>query len=210
MRLLIEATFWICAGSVFYIYAGYPLLVWLLARVAPHPVVKAPFTGQVSVVISVQNEASSIYAKVEHLLAAPDAELVGELLVGSDGSTADTVAVLKAMADPRLKVVEFSERRGKPSVLNDLIPRCMYDVVVLMDARQTLDSGALGWLLEGFADERVGVISGELVFSGGEGVAAAGIGFYWNYEKFIRRSEAMFRSVPGATLSSTRTSASNA
>ena len=199
MRLLIEATFWVCAGGVLYIYAGYPLLVWLSARLVPHPVAKAPFVGQVSVVISVRNEAPLICSKMEQLLASPDAALVAEVLVGSDGSTDGTGARLRAISDPRVKVVEFAERRGKPSVLNDLIPQCTHDIVVLMDARQTLAPGALGRLLEGFADERVGVISGELVFSDGEGAAAAGIGFYWNYEKFIRRNEALFRSVPGAT-----------
>ena len=79
MRLLIEATFWVCAGGVLYIYAGYPLLVWLSARLVPHPVAKAPFVGQVSVVISVRNEASLICSKMEQLLASPDAALVAEV-----------------------------------------------------------------------------------------------------------------------------------
>lgn len=199
MVKFLEMIFWICAVGIFYIYVGYPALIGLLARLFPRVVTKAPFVGRVSVVIAVHNEAVVIREKIGQLLSSADAALVGEVLVGSDGSTDDTVAVLKAMGDVRVRVVEFSERRGKPSILNDLIPRCTHDIVVLTDARQILAPGALGRLLEGFADERVGVVSGELVFSGGKGAAATGIGFYWNYEKFIRRSEALFRSVPGAT-----------
>ena len=90
MRPLIEATFWICAGGVFYVYAGYPFLVWLSARLVPHPVAKEAFTGQVSVVISVRNEASLICSKMEQLLASPDAALVAEVLVGSSRTIAPT------------------------------------------------------------------------------------------------------------------------
>jgi len=44
-------------------------------------------------------------------------------------------------------------------------------------------------------------VSGELTFrdTENESTAGRGIGAYWRYEKMIRKSEASFRSVPGAT-----------
>ena len=56
-------------------------------------------------------------------------------------------------------------------------------------------------MLANFADPAVGVVSGELVFrADSEGsTAAQGIGAYWRYEKSIRKAEARFRSIPGAT-----------
>jgi cellulose synthase/poly-beta-1,6-N-acetylglucosamine synthase-like glycosyltransferase len=74
-------------------------------------------------------------------------------------------------------------------------------VVVLTDARQPLDPAALSRLTASFADPSVGVVSGELMFRTSESdtAAARGMGAYWTYEKFIRKSESLFRGVPGAT-----------
>lgn len=199
MLKLAEVLFWFCAVGVAYIYVGYPMLIALLARLRPAPVKRAPFAGRVSIVISVHNEAAALREKLAALLSSRDASLVGEVLVGSDGSTDDVAAAIGQLGDSRVRLTQFPERRGKPSVLNELVPRCAHEIVVMMDARQTLADGALARLMEGFADERVGVVSGELVLSGGVGAAAEGLGFYWNYEKQIRKNEALFRSVPGAT-----------
>ena len=72
---------------------------------------------------------------------------------------------------------------------------------MLCDARQILSDDAIPELLANFADPKVGVVSGELMFrrSTEESTAGRGIGAYWRYEKMIRRAEAEFRSVPGAT-----------
>lgn len=195
-----KALFWISAIGVIYLYLGYPAWVWLMARMRPRPVRKAPYGGLCSVVVAAHNEAETLPRKLASLLASADGERIGEVLVGSDGSDDGTVQAVEALRDKRVRVVTFPERRGKAAVLNDLVPQCRSEVVVLTDARQEIEPGALAALLANFADERVGVVSGELVFrGGGTTVAARGVGFYWRYEKFIRRSESRFGSVPGAT-----------
>lgn len=195
-----QAIFWFGAAGLFYVYLGYPIVVWLAARLRPKAVAKAPFGGSFSVVISAFNEAGALPRKIASLLSAEDADRIAEIVVGSDGSTDGTADVVRGQGDPRVRVMEFPGRRGKPSVLNDLVPRCVTDVVVLTDARQEIHSGALRALLANFGDPAVGVVSGELVFRGGDGSATArGLGAYWRYEKFIRRHEAVSGSVPGAT-----------
>ncbi len=194
-------TFWLSLVSLAYIYAGYPLLVWLLGRVRPAPVWRAPYTGQLSIVIAGYNESARLTRKLDSLFASDCAAQIAEVLIGSDGSDDNTAEVLAAYGDPRVRLVPFTERRGKPAVLNDLVPQCRAELVILTDARQALDPAALSLLAACFADERVGVVSGELVFrsENADSTAAEGIGAYWKYEKFIRKSESRFRSVPGAT-----------
>jgi cellulose synthase/poly-beta-1,6-N-acetylglucosamine synthase-like glycosyltransferase len=121
--------------------------------------------------------------------------------VGSDGSPEDVESVVDGLKDDRIHVVRFPQRRGKPSVLNDLVPRCQGEIVILTDARQPFALGALAALLENFADSSIGVVSGELVFRTDveDSSAARGIDAYWRYEKMIRKAESRFRSVPGAT-----------
>jgi cellulose synthase/poly-beta-1,6-N-acetylglucosamine synthase-like glycosyltransferase len=118
---------------------------------------------------------------------------------------------MEGLGDARVRLIPFAQRRGKTAVLNELVPQCRYDVVVLMDARQLVAPGAIRALLARFNDEEVGVVSGELVFReceeerdewggirGGSGTAE-GMGAYWRYEKWIRKNEAVVGSVPGAT-----------
>ncbi len=196
-----ETLFWLSLAGLFYIYAGYPLLVVLRARLFPRPVKKAPYRSSISVLISVFGEVSPLETKLKSLLEADGAELVREILVGGDGPQEGLRDIADRIGDSRIRVVEFSERRGKPSVLNDLMRECAGEVVLLTDARQPVSRGALMALLENFADPTVGVVSGELIFVSAPGAtsAAKGIGAYWRYEKMIRRSESAFGSVPGAT-----------
>lgn len=193
--------FWLSLVLLAYIYAGYPLLVWLLGRVRPLTPRREIFTGRMSVVIAGYNEGGRLAQKLESLFASDCASQIEDVLIGSDGSDDSTAEVIAAYGDPRVRLVTFTERRGKPAVLNDLVPQCRTELVILMDARQALEPSALSRLAACFADKRVGVVSGELVFRSehADSTAAEGIGAYWKYEKFIRKSESRFRSVPGAT-----------
>lgn len=193
-------------GVLAYIYVGYPLLVWYRSRrnakaIDDHSSPIKMQDATVSVVIVAHNEARILPRKIQSLLASENAWRIREILIGSDGSTDGTDRVLAELHEPRVKLISFSERRGKPSVLNDVVPKCQSDYVLLADARQLFDSKCLDRLLAQFEDPSVGVVSGELILrtESQESTAAAGIGFYWRYEKFIRRCESQWRGVPGAT-----------
>jgi len=119
--------------------------------------------------------------------------------VASDGSNDDTVDRALAIDDERVVVTGFEQRRGKPTLLNEVMETVETPVVVFTDARQLWQAETLGKLLARFSDPTIGVVSGELRFEESEGTAAQGMGVYWHYEKFIRNQEGRFRSVPGAT-----------
>ena len=105
----------------------------------------------------------------------------------------------KRRTPPRVEVIEFESRRGKAAVLNDLMAAAGQPILVMMDARQRVEAGAVSKLLENFADAAVGVVSGALVYESAAGGAQKGAESYWGYEKFIRRCESRFWAVPGAT-----------
>jgi len=199
--LSVEILFWACSLMLAYIYAGYPLMVWTLARLRGRPVRKGPFSGTVSVVLVAHNEASRLSSKITNVLASTAAGQIVEVLVGSDGSTDSTSVVASSFPDLRVRGVAFSERRGKPSVINDLVAQARGEILLFLDARQDLAPDAVAKMLANFADSQVGVVSGELVFrrDADTGTAGEGMGFYWKYEKLIRNAEGQFRSVPGAT-----------
>jgi cellulose synthase/poly-beta-1,6-N-acetylglucosamine synthase-like glycosyltransferase len=182
---------------ILYTYAGYPLLVALLARFAPRvSSSRADFEPMISVCMAVHNGAKPLAAKIESLnaLSYPREKL--EILVYSDGSTDDTEAVARACAasDARVRVFSDAVRRGKPAALNRLRAEARGDVLIMTDVRQPLASNAVRSLLDLLSDPNVGCVSGSLVLQGNTGASA-----YWRYEKFIRVAEARLGSMVGVS-----------
>src|SRR5438046_1179871 len=68
-RAMAGAIFWGAAALVVYVYAGYPCLIFLLARLRPRPVRKAPVLPTVSFIIAAYNEERVIAAKLENTFA---------------------------------------------------------------------------------------------------------------------------------------------
>jgi poly-beta-1,6-N-acetyl-D-glucosamine synthase len=197
-----EFLFWSAAALLVYAYAGYPLLVTLVAAGAPRRIAGTQdVTPSVTIVVTVYNEAARIESRLDNLLALDYPPEKVEIFVGSDGSDDGTVELARRYAARNVHVFAFAFRRGKPAMLNDLIPRASADIVVLADARQPYAPDALKQLVAGFGDPAVGAISGELVLgepSPGTAVGG-GVGLYWRYEKHIRRAEARVDSTVGAT-----------
>ncbi len=125
-----------------------------------------------------------------------------EIVIASDGSTDETVRVATATElDTKLRILDFPERRGKAAVLNDVIPQCKGEIIVLTDVRQEFAPDAIEKLLADFADETVGAVSGELVFrrTDTDSAAAEGLDVYWRLEKALRRMESCVDSTNGCT-----------
>jgi cellulose synthase/poly-beta-1,6-N-acetylglucosamine synthase-like glycosyltransferase len=199
--MLATFVFWTSIVLLCYVYAGYPLLIHLWARLRPRPWRRGAVAPRVSLLVVAHNEADRIVRRVENLLSLRYPADRLEILVGSDGSTDDTVVLARGFTDRRLRVFDFPVRRGKAAVLNELASRARGEIMVMADARQRFAVDALAELVRPFADASVGAVSGELVLtSGAEGSAMSeGVGFYWRYEKFIRSSESLVDSSVGAT-----------
>jgi len=195
------AVFWTGLILVGYTLAGYGVAVRGLAGIRPRPVRRRPIHPMVSVVVVAHNEGGRIASKIENLLALDYPADRLEIVIASDGSTDDTVTRAGAFA-PTVRVAAFDRRRGKPAVLNDVIPMVRGAIVVFADTRQRFERSAVAALVQSFADPAVGVVSGELMLLGeGEDEAAVsgGQALYWDQEKRIRYHESVFDSTVGAT-----------
>lgn len=184
-------------GLLAYTYAGYPLLIATLAKVAPHSTERDPaYTPSVSALIPAYNVEKYLDAKLDSLLALDYPKDKFEILIYCDGSDDRTWEILerRAAEDPRVRPIKSEARSGKPTALNVMREAARGEILLLTDARQPLVPGALRALVQHFVDESVGCVSGNLVLEG-EG----GAGVYWRYESWIRRNEAKFRSMVGVT-----------
>jgi cellulose synthase/poly-beta-1,6-N-acetylglucosamine synthase-like glycosyltransferase len=173
----------------------------LRARFWPRPRQRARIEPTVSIVVIAHNEAERIGPRIENLLALDYPRDKLEIVVGSDGSTDDTVARALRYASRGVSVRAFHQHRGKPATVNALVPVVRGEIVVFADARQRFEPDTVRQLIANFADPTVGAASGELMIDAADGTAAAGQGatFYWRYEKFIRNAEGQADSTIGAT-----------
>ena len=194
MRLV----FWLSLVGILYTYIGYPILIWLLARLFPRRWASAPITPSVSIVLAVHNGASLLPGKIAHLLNL-DYPRIPEIILVSDGSADGTNDLLMGQTDPRIKTIVLQEHAGKAVAVNAGVEKATSDVILFVDIRPEIAPGAIQELVSNFADPKVGCVAGELVLrqSGHDAATAAIGGLYWRYEQWIRSCECVFDSPVG-------------
>jgi biofilm PGA synthesis N-glycosyltransferase PgaC len=191
-----------CAfGFVLYTYAVYPGLVMLIAYWSrlDRTAGPVPVALPVAVVIPCYNEARHIRQKIENILASDYPGGLLRVVIVSDGSTDDTVAIASSVPDPRVKVIACPDRRGKVAAVNLAVAATDEPVLVLTDASERFDVGAIRALVARLADSTVGAVSGELHIVNAETGVSQNLGLYWRYEKAIRQAESEVGSVIGVT-----------
>ena len=121
------------------------------------------------------------------------------MIVISDGSTISRRHCAPLRFRPRA-CVRLRRAEGKATALNVGVEIAAGEIIIFADARQWFEPDAIKELAANFADARVGAVSGELLLDGGANATVSeGVGLYWKYEKWIRKSESRFNSVIGAT-----------
>lgn len=193
-----KIVFWLSMFGILYTYAGYPAIVWMLARLRPRPWTSSPITPSVSIVLAVHNGAALLSRKIEHLLNL-DYSAIKEIIVVSDGSTDGTAELLARHRDPRLTSVILKEHSGKAVAVNAGLAQATGDVVLFVDIRPEIAPGAIQQLVGNFADPTVGCAAGELILRKDchDETSAAVTGLYWRYEKWIRTCESICGSPVG-------------
>jgi cellulose synthase/poly-beta-1,6-N-acetylglucosamine synthase-like glycosyltransferase len=185
---VIAAIFWISVGLIAYTHVGYPLLLWLLAKLRRRPTLDhprhTPELPRVSLVVAAYNEAEVIAAKLANALALDYPRQRLQLIVASDGSSDATVDTAR---DAGADLVLDLPRRGKIAAQNAAAEKASGQILAFSDANSIWRSDALLRLVEPFADPGVGYVCGQLRYSedGGENLE----GLYWRYEMAVRELE---------------------
>ena len=206
-----KALFWISVGMIAYTYAGYPLVLAFMASLRQvwkdlsfairrnerrqRPL--ADFAPHVSLVFSAYNEEAVIAEKMRNCagLEYPKDRL--EILVGCDGCSDRTADLARAANLPNARIFEFSDRAGKPAMLNRLAQEAKGEILVLTDANTMLGPDTVRMLVRHFSNPQIGCVSGELRLQTPDGTPA-GEGLYWRYETFLKFLESRLNMLLGA------------
>ncbi len=189
------------AGSLGFIWLGYPAIVGLLVRVVRRRPVErraadAPLPS-VSVLLASRENAEVIRARIANLLASnfPSSRL--EVVLALDIDARCRRDELEGAA-PRLTCVLAPAPGGKAVALNAAAAAATGDVLVFVDTFQRFAPETIRRLTEPLADPTVGAVSGSLE-RGERGSRWQAITLYWRLERWLRESEAALHSAIGVT-----------
>jgi cellulose synthase/poly-beta-1,6-N-acetylglucosamine synthase-like glycosyltransferase len=192
---------WLCAAVVAYHYVVYPVLIWVLAkcfgRVKPPQPLKDEELPTISILIAAHNEEAMIGKRMTNALELDYPADKMEIVVGSDGSTDGTARIVRSFADPRIRLLEYQENRGKASVLNSSMDELKNQIVIFSDANTFFERDAARLLVRWLRDPAVGVVCGKLVLT--EAATGKNVdSMYWRYETFLKKSEGALGALLGS------------
>ncbi len=175
-----------------YTWIGYYGVLGLLAKCFPGKELNyadREHKPPVSILISAYNETDVIEERIRNLLALRYPKENLEILIGSDGSTDETVEVVKKYSDRGVTVVDFKENRGRADVHNDLIEMAKGRILVFTDADTEFDPLFVENIVKPFVNPEIGATVGRFSYRIKGGTIAEHEGIYWKYELRIKELE---------------------
>ncbi|TMA28015.1 MAG: glycosyltransferase family 2 protein [Deltaproteobacteria bacterium] len=206
---MLAILFWLAVGCILHTYLIYPLVLIALdaiwqargawfylngnERRRPPAQLGLP---HVSVLIAAFNEAPCIARRIENLLEQDYPPDKLEILVGSDGSTDETDAIVQHYAARSVRLSR-GERVGKAGVLSRLVSLAKGEVLVMTDANTTFERDAVRRLVQPLRDPEVGLVCGRLRLHSPVG-APVTESAYWKLESLLKLYESRRGCVMGA------------
>ena len=158
---LVEVLFAVAVLGLLYPYLLYPLLLRGVARYFARPLTAQD--GElptIAILVSAFNAERRIRDKIANFdsLDYPADRI--QLWIGTDCSDDRTADVIRAIANPRVRLIERRQRGGKTAVLNDLARRANAEIFVITNVNALFRPDAIRQLVAVLADPTVGLASG--------------------------------------------------
>lgn len=198
---VLEALAALSAIALATIWIGYPLAIAGIAALAARVPRRCAGTRPeptVTVVIATREDDAAVRARVNDLLRTDyDPERV-DVVVAVDFAAGPPTPRDLRYVDGRVRVVTGDPPGGKAATLNAGVRAARGQIIVFADTHQRFDASSLPALVSALGDARLGAVSGSLELP--ETVRRSSLlGWYWTYERWLRRNEARLHSTVGVT-----------
>lgn len=195
--------FWFSLGMLFYCYAGYGILVFLLNNIrvlfVKNKTLSPAEWPALTLIISAFNEEVILEQKIINTLALDYPPDKLRILVVTDGSIDSSPEIVRRF--PAIQLLHDPERKGKYAAIKRAMRMVTTPVVVFSDANCMLNSECLKKITAHYSKPEVGAVAGEKkilrnIYASAVGEAE---GIYWQYESFLKRMDAELYTVTGAS-----------
>ena len=175
MIILFSILFWLSVILMAHSYLFYPIILKCMGKGKPahQPVFeqneKLPF---VSVILSAFNEEVVIEEKLKTVLASDYPLELLKIYIGSDCSTDKTneiVTALQSQFPEQIFFSPFTERNGKPAVINKLAAKARnnnpdeeYHIFIITDANVMFSKDTVFQLIKHFKDNKIALVDSNI------------------------------------------------
>ena len=130
-----------CLATMAYVYFGYPLLLWLgmLGRRRSIRLESASVLApMITVIVAAHNEESQIEAKIRNVLDSEYPRDRLEILVGSDGSSDRTEAIVRQFAEANGAKLGKIAQPLRAALTGRAVSPPVFDVMVVLGQAEAL------------------------------------------------------------------------
>lgn len=202
MNLYLFVLFWVFVLIFVYSNFLYPLVFACFGFLESHSKSSKHGSEQelqpITLLVPAYNESAVILAKLKNIdtLEYPPGML--RVIVASDGSDDGTQEIVRSYQSNRpIELLDFQERRGKASIVNDALSQCTDPWVCLCDANVMFRPDALVRLATRLQSPRVGAVTGDVRLASDESDFGRGESLYYDVERAIQKGESFIGSVMG-------------
>lgn len=194
-----EILFWISVFVVIYTFAGYGVIIILLAKFRSkreNQVLKE--LPEITFLVAAYNEEDIIEEKIQNCLQLEYPSDKVTFAFVTDGSNDGTMAIIEKF--PQCKLFHSEERKGKIAAVNRVMKLIDTPYTVFSDANVMINKEGLKILVQRFNGQNIAAVSGEKVVQAkkSDGASASGEGFYWKYESFLKKKDAEWNTLVGS------------
>ena len=156
---------------------------------------------EVIIIIPVCNEEKVIEEKLNSILNTTYPKEKISIFIGLDNCTDTTKSIINSKFNfPTIQVVEFTERQGKPNVLNQIIQQKITNenaILILTDANIIFTETTIFESVKYFKDDKIGLVDVNIQTKNSSNQNEKD---YWNYETEIKQNESIvYGIIPGAS-----------
>ena len=184
---ILQILYWLFAFALSHTYVFYPILLHLFSLNKKNNSLIFEAENElpnVSVIMSAFNEKHVIREKIESLLTPQYPSEKYQIFVGSDCSNDGTDDIISEFSEqfPYVHFFPFTERRGKPPVINDLVRKACETsgvgkshILVLTDASVILNENTISELVKHFKNPEIALVDSNLLPVGkkNDGISAS-------------------------------------
>lgn len=157
------------------------------------------YLPSVNIVIPVCNEEKVIEAKLSSILQSNYPNNKIQIFLGLDNCTDTTKSIIESkFSADNIIVIEFTERQGKPAVLNQIVNEKIpqdNSILILTDANVIFTKDTIFELVKSFKDEQIGLVDSTIKASK---ITNENEIDYWDYETEIKHHESLvYGIIPG-------------
>ncbi len=172
---------------LFYIYIGYPCLLFVLNFFIAKPVNKGEVKLSCSLIVTAFNEEKYIKEKILNSLALNYPVDKLEIIIALDGCTDNTLAIAKPYEECGDIIIINEKHLGKTAVQFKAVKKSKGEILIFSDTNAVLEKNAIKNMMMNYEDASVGCVCGDLNYICNDGTS--GEGLYKKYENFIKRLE---------------------